>query len=1125
MDALIYKTINDFNYIYETPSINGVILGVLKKGIQLEISSLENGWALCKYNNNYSYIIEANLQLVSDIPTSNVIIKYIDVENNEDIFPPLIIKNLKIGDYSFTYKNICGYTLNDDISKTISISTTSTNNIVLFKYKKDILTETLSVSYIDIDTQEELSSTIIYNSDSLDYVDSISSKFPNYSLISTEKTSTISTNLVCKYRKNTGSIKIMYMDENNTIELSDSQLYSNLEFGSYEYIAKDLSGFTAIGDTTKTVSLNYTNNYVILIFNYKTSYLSIDDSLKNEVPYISTYYIKPIVSINEDVIIDFYITDYYHKEYLDEDLSNLFTITIKIDGKPAIIKTNVTAGDHSINIGSFSDEKEQNFSIFCTDKYGRNSHELFNYFLVRDDPKIIEYKMTAQDLIDYNIKNTDNYEEIKLVNVDLSNKTMTEALTSIANNTIIPSKKYICFIGDSNNDGVRDSSWKETIVKYSSDYNIDEVLAEATATREGLQQLLDDKKAAGYNKITLLSGIYRIDHLLPIYVPSNLILDLNNSTIKLNGFTGNTALMLTLNNTFDSHVINGTIEGDYYSHDYSNSTSNSEWVNGINIAGDSRYSSFESLTIKDITGYGSGNNIANSRDGSLPYNYTNYKSINNTFKLGDIDILTGEDIKSTNRTTCDFIDIISFVPYKYLTVSAYLGYQGNLCGTWNILCHFYDYNKKYITSINGYQYRKIFIPSNSHYLRVTILNEAYPNNLTINLFRIPTHCSFKNIIHKNCRCVGMAQSAMKDMLVESCEFVNCGQTSAKSAYDAEDGWDMMQDCTFYNLNFHDNPNNEFLVCAGHNFTIKNITNGKIYFYERLNSFCIKNSIISSATLEYTSLNRSGYSRFYNNTCNGNIIIQENSASNLPILIKDCTIHGRVHANTKKKKKILRCTITSSLYSKESYNNSLGSSTFLYCSIVNLNGNHNYSGNYINCSINNFSGMLQGNFYFNNCNIKMLSCYPTGENRTITFENCNIINSSLIANYSSNGATITFNNCIINNIDFLLKLPHYSMKYPITLNGNTCSSTGTNGLIYLYDDRVQSPTSAAIKQETISLINNSIDLSNSKYVITGISENTKNNINIFVSKNNYTPPTLLLCDPSSQKSSNINITEN
>ena len=78
------------------------------------------------------------------------------------------------------------------------------------------------------------------------------------------------------------------------------------------------------------------------------------------------------------------------------------------------------------------------------------------------------------------------------------------------------------------------------------------------------------------------------------------------------------------------------------------------------------------------------------------------------------------------------------------------------------------------------------------------------------------------------------------MLVENCEFTKCGQSLAKCAYDAEDGWDMMQDVTFRKLNFHDNPNNDFLTCAGHNFVIEDMTAGKVYFWERTNSYVVRN---------------------------------------------------------------------------------------------------------------------------------------------------------------------------------------------------------------------------------------------------------------------------------------------
>ena len=93
---------------------------------------------------------------------------------------------------------------------------------------------------------------------------------------------------------------------------------------------------------------------------------------------------------------------------------------------------------------------------------------------------------------------------------------------------------------------------------------------------------------------------------------------------------------------------------------------------------------------------------------------------------------------------------------------------------------------------------------------------------------MPTHCYFNNIKHENCRCVGMAPAAMTDTLVKSCEFTNCSQSSAKCAFDAEDGWDLMKDITFKDLVFNFNPNNHFLTCAGHNLIVDGQNNGYIY---------------------------------------------------------------------------------------------------------------------------------------------------------------------------------------------------------------------------------------------------------------------------------------------------------
>ena len=862
--------------------------------------------------------------------------------------------------------------------------------------------------------------------------------------------------------------------------------------------------------------------------------LSTNDININEVPYISTYYIEPKVSPNEDVIIDYYVTDYYHKEYTEEDTSETFTITVKIDGQTDIVKKNVKAGDNSINIGKFKTTGEQKFSIIATDQYGRNSHELFNFFLVEDsdekEKNSKEYVMTKDDLIKYNIKNTDTYENKYIVTLNLeepTSETVKAELEKIAETIIPNSNTYTCIIADTVGNGEPGNWWGETIVKYADDYNKDTVMQEAANTRSGLQQLLDDISFQGYTSIKLLPGTYRIDHEETIFVPSNFTLDMNGATIKLNQFAGDSALMVTLNNTYDSHVINGTIEGDYYSHDYSNSPNNSEWVMGISIGGESKYSSFENLTVKDITGYGGGNGIAKSRDESLYYTYQQPTAIGDTFELSDINRKTSETIESESRTTSNFIDIAGYDGIGYLSVSRYLGYQGNSCNTWNMIAHFYDGEQNYISSVDGYFYRRIGVPDGAKYMKVTILEESYPTDLSVQYFRVPTHCAFKNIKFENNRCVGLAQAAMKDMLVENCEFTRCGQSSAKCAYDAEDGWDQMQDVTFRDLNFHDNPNNDFLTCAGHNFVIENMKAGKVYFWERTDCYVVRNSDnISYANLGHTTRQRTGYVRFYNNTVNGNISIgaaEEND--NWPLTVKDCTINGRAE-NVVDKGLYLRCTIGAATKnnSNSTWNTALGTGNFKDCTIKDKSG-ENSGGVYYNCTFNNINGNIHGTFDIENCTIDNWNVNGGGYDPNYTFTNSNLNNFSITFGYWYEGAVTTFDNCTINNDDFLLKLPHYSMKKPISILNSSFTSNGNDGMVVFYDDRTGGSAGELVKQDMLTIKNNKINLGNSEYFVTGIGKDTVNNINISFSDNELVSDNLKLYDESCQENSNIKILNN
>ena len=409
-------------------------------------------------------------------------------------------------------------------------------------------------------------------------------------------------------------------------------------------------------------------------------------------------------------------------------------------------------------------------------------------------------------------------------------------------------------------------------------------------------------------------------------------------------------------------------------------------------------------------------------------------------------------------------------------------------------------------------------------MKVTILEESYPTDLSIQYFMVPTHCSFKNIKFENNRCVGLAQSAMKDMLVENCEFTKCGQSSAKCAYDAEDGWDMMQDVTFRKLNFHDNPNNNFLTCAGHNFVIEDMIDGKVHFWERTNSYVVRNcNNLSSAYLGHTSRKRSGYVRFCNNTINGNINIeatQENDTCSLTV--KDCNIYGRAE-NTIDTGLYLRCNIGKSNIKDNNWNIALGSGNSKDCTISNKSG-ENMGGTYENCSFENIRGNIHGTFNISNSTINNWVTYAGAYDPSYNFTNCELNNFEIIFGYWHQGASTLFNNCNINNEDFLLKLPHYSMKKPVNIINSSFTSNGKDGMIVFYDDRTGGSAGELVEQDILTIENNKISLNNSQYVVNGIGKDTVNNINIAFRNNVLLSEKLQLYYDECKESKNIKIIE-
>ena len=391
------------------------------------------------------------------------------------------------------------------------------------------------------------------------------------------------------------------------------------------------------------------------------------------------------------------------------------------------------------------------------------------------------------------------------------------------------------------------------------------------------------------------------------------------------------------------------------------------------------------------------------------------------------------------------------------------------------------------------------IPKNSKYIRITSLG-LNKNWSTINLSRFPIHCAFKNIKFENCRCVGLAQSQMNDMLVENCEFSFCGQSAARCSYNAEDGWEAMQDVTIKNNNFHDNYVNDFLTCVGQNFIIDGMQNGQVYFWGRSNSYAVKNCInLTGAYVECggknisTAFNKS-YIRFYNNTIN-NGTVQLNSVENgylFKNVIKDCVINTRP-SEIISKNMYLRCTIgknilnSNDIYLNSLYN-SIGSGMFKNCIINDKNGDKSTSNCiFDNCTINNSKILALGNITFYNSTTNNLIIEEANPDYSINFINCNMSESSFIVNYWNTMSSTLIDNCIITNKNYLLKLPHYSLKKVFCLKNSKIICSCTNGVICLYNDRTNTKDNSnlPIPSDAITLDSNYIESTTSKYIITGL----------------------------------------
>ncbi len=612
-----------------------------------------------------------------------------------------------------------------------------------------------------------------------------------------------------------------------------------------------------------------------------------------EVPWLSAYYIQPEVEENEPVTIRFYVTDWHQSEYRLMDDSHRFDATLKIRKKnkkgrkaekeKVFEAQDLKAGDHEFEAGKFT-EGEYQIELSAKDKHGRKSPVIFHEFRVLPkDHQITEketYRMTEKDLAKYDISNKGDLGIFHFFEAKgLDGEKVAAIAKEIAKETKVPSGKYVVIAGaekydpeeNKNHRGAKGSpepewlpnSWSNSSrqIIYSPDYDKEKVEKESVKTGEGLNRLLEKAASSGYRKVVLLPGTYRISNTTTILVPSGMTLDLNGAVIKLNQFAGCHGLQIRIQDGIDSHVVNGIVEGDYFEHDYANSEKNSEWVCGIGMEGEAKYCSIERILVRYVTGYG----VTNGGKGLYGKKTAAVKG----FTPGTIDEETGDPLPDAGGLWVSApIDISAFLDDGgHIAVSKFFGYQGMTGSDWSLRYHFYGSGNKYLETIYGRQYRRVRIPEKAKFMRVTVYAFNGPpasDALTAYLVRSPWNSWYKNIFIHNVRCVGMAPAAMYNFRVENCSFVRSGESSAKCAFDAEDGWDMMQDVLFIRNKFLKNPLNEFVCCAGHNFVFED-NEGKLLLWDRANAYVARNNVWRGASYGAAGNRaRTGLVRIYDN---------------------------------------------------------------------------------------------------------------------------------------------------------------------------------------------------------------------------------------------------------------------
>lgn len=617
----------------------------------------------------------------------------------------------------------------------------------------------------------------------------------------------------------------------------------------------------------------------------------------------------------------------------------------------------------------------------------------------------------------------------------------------------------------------------ETLKNYGVDiqkFNINNNGLNPIETSKGINDALNYAAKNKYDKITFPKGEYCISEENPITMVSNLIVDLNGATFKINDNGLQHYTVIDFSNCSNSQLINGIILGDRETHDYKTIEGSHEWTCGI-VFNNCDNCILDNVTISSFPGYGISSSLGENLSDLIIGVTKENLSIGNINDKGKLN-----NKKGTIRTI-DPLNISNvggefelgynkgYMGYPYMQSKEYLSY-------------FYDENMKFISKVdNCKQYKKVLIPDNAKYVHFVFKQDYVPergdtdfNGTTVFLtnYSSPNNITIKNCLIEKNKSLGMGICGGYNWNIENNMFKENGGGAPGYAIDLEDGWEYMDSFLFKNNKFIGN-NNDIVSCAGDNIIFENNSfTSTVYMWGRTTNYKFLNNTFSNIAMNIN------YEYSTDTECSGNTYNNCRIAITSKNKDAEFNINNEniidTHVNTMPE----NVSIIDSKITADNIDNIRIYGNFKDCHISKVTGSLvNFRGE--KCKINNSNIYIQEEVNFKESNIEDTNIASFTTTEKITLDNNQLKNTKIsLSTWGCPTEVLLKNNTISIDKDSLLHLSAGVTK-EVILDNNTIENNSNKSLINLFD------TSYTKAKGKLILKNNTINQGNSDYIFDGV----------------------------------------